>query len=221
LAGKSTLSRLELRRAEPMRYHKIAHDPEAIETLSSMFLEAHRRAPGQIILDPDAIDDPLHDQQEVRFFHGCYDCCCCLPLYVFCGRHLLAAKLRPSNTDPAAGAVEEIARIVTQIRRRWPRGRILLRGDSGFARKQLMAWCEANDVDYLFGLARNAWLEAKITQELIAAAVESLPTGQPARRSGDFAYTTRGSWSRTRRVVGKADVTGVEANPRFIVPAGL
>src|SRR5690349_2914077 len=163
LAGKSTLNRLELSRPEPTRYHKVSHDAAAIETLFvDMFLEAHRRAPAQIILDLDATDDPLHGNQEGRFFHGYYDCHCYLPLYVFCGRHLLAAKLRRSNIDASAGAVEEIARIVAQIRHRWSKTRILLRGDSGFAREALMAWCETNRVDFLFGLARNERLEAAI-----------------------------------------------------------
>src|SRR5207248_5602664 len=150
LAGKSTLNRLELSRGAPTRYHKISHDAAAIERLFvDVFLEAHPRAPAQITLDLDATDDPLHGHQEGRFFHGYYDCYCYLPLYVFCGRHLLAAKLRRSNIDSSAGAVEEVARIVSQIRARWPRVRILLRGDSGFAREALMAWCEANRVDFL------------------------------------------------------------------------
>src|SRR5690606_38817699 len=132
---------------------KIGHEAAAIEALFvSLFVEAHRVPPGQIVLDLDATDDPLHGRQEGRFFHGYYDCYCYLPLYVFCGRHLLAAKLRRSNIDASAGAVEEVGRIVAQIRRHWPEVRILLRGDSGFARERLMAWCEANRVDYLFGL---------------------------------------------------------------------
>jgi len=218
LAGKSTLNRLELSRSEPTRYHKISHDPAAIERLFvDMFLKAHRRAPEQIILDLDATDDPLHGHQEGRFFHGYYDCYCYLPLYVFCGRHLLAAKLRRSNIDSSAGAVEEIARIAAQIRQRWPRVRILLRGDSGFAREALMAWCEANRVEYLFGLARNERLEEAIKAELLMAAVESLRTGKPARCFKDFTWSTLDSWSRDRRVIGKAEVTGGEANPRFVV----
>jgi len=218
LAGKSTLNRLELSRAEPTRYHKVSHNPAAIETLFvDLFLEAHRRAPEQIILDLDATDDPLHGQQEGRFFHGYYDCYCYLPLYVFCGRHLLAAKLRRSNVDGAAGAVEEVARIVAQIRRRWPRVRILLRGDSGFTREALMAWCEANRVDFLFGLARNERLEEAIKAELITATLQSIRTGKPARCFRDFTWSTLDSWSRERRVVGKAEVTGGEANPRFVV----
>jgi hypothetical protein len=218
LAGKSTLNRLELSRAEATRYHKISHDPGAIETLFvDLFLDAHQEAPQQIVLDLDATDDPLHGNQEGRFFHGYYDCYCDLPLYVFCGRHLLAAKLRRANADAAAGAVEETARIVAQIRRRWPRVRILLRGDSGFCRDALMAWCEANQVDYVFGLARNERLEQALTSEVIAATIESLRTGRAARCFKDFRYATRDSWSRERRVIGKAEVTGGEANPRFVV----
>jgi Transposase DDE domain group 1 len=218
LAGKSTLNRLELSRPEPTRYHKVSHDAAAIETLFvDLFLEAHRRAPEQIILDLDATDDPLHGHQEGRFFHGYYDCYCYLPLYIFCGRHLLAAKLRRSNIDGAAGAVEEVARIAARIRRRWPRVRILLRGDSGFTREALMAWCEANHVDFLFGLARNERLEENIKAELISAALESIRTGKPARCFKDFMWSTLDSWSRQRRVIGKAEVTGGEANPRFVV----
>jgi DDE family transposase len=218
LAGKSTLNRLELSRPEATRYHKISHDPAAIEALLvDLFLESQAKAPAQIILDLDATDDPLHGQQEGRFFHGYYDCYCYLPLYIFCGRHLLAAKLRRSNIDASGGAVAEVARIVGHIRRRWPKTRILLRGDSGFAREVLMAWCETNTVDYLFGLARNARLEETVKAELLAAALDSLRTGRPARRFKDFRYATLDSWSRERRVIGKAEVTGDKANPRFIV----
>src|ERR1700679_2321705 len=190
LAGKSTLNRLELSRAEATRYHKISHDPAAIETLFvDVFLDAHNKAPKQIILDLDATDDPLHDNQEGKFFHAYYDCYCYLPLYVFCGRHLLAAKLRPSNIDGSAGAKEEIARIVAQIRTRWPRVRILLRGDSGFCREELMNWCEVNRVDFLFGLARNPRLVGEIGRELTQAEAEARRTGKPARRVKDFSYS--------------------------------
>ena len=224
LAGKSTLNRLELSRPEATRYHKVSHDAAAIETLFvDVFLEAHRRPPAQIILDLDATDDPLHGNQEGRFFHGYYDCYCYLPLYVFCGRHLLAAKLRRSNIDAAAGSVDEIGRIVRHIRARWPRVRILLRGDSGFAREALMAWCEANRVDYLFGLARNERLEAEIKTEMAIARAEAEATGKPARRFRDFTWSTLDSWSHVRRVIGKAEWlpgsspgTGA-ANPRFVV----
>jgi Transposase DDE domain group 1 len=218
VAGKSTLNRLELSRSEPTRYHKISYDPAAIEALAvDLFLEAHDRVPKQIILDLDATDDPLHGDQEGRFFHGYYDCYCYLPLYVFCGRHLLGAKLRRSNIDGAAGAVEEVARIIAQIRLRWPFVHIVLRADSGFAREALMAWCEANRVDYVFGLARNARLVAEIATELAAAQAAAKASGQPARSFKDFLWTTLDSWSRRRRVVAKAEWTKDEANPRFIV----
>ena len=175
VAGKSTLNRLELSRETRHPLSKISHEPAAIEALFvDLFLEAHARPPRQIILDLDATDDPLHGHQEGRFFHGYYDCYCYLPLYVFCGRHLLAAKLRPSNIDGSAGSVEEIARIVAQIRTRWPRTRILLRADSGFCREALMAWCEANRVDFVFGLARNARLVAEIAVELLQAEAEAV-----------------------------------------------
>ena len=218
VAGKSTLNRLELSRAEPSRYPKIAYQAAAIEALPvTLFLEAHARPPKQIILDLDATDDPLHGHQEGRFFHGYYDCYCYLPLYVFCGRQLLAAKLRPSDIDASAGCVAEADRIVRQIRARWPHVRILLRADSGFAREALMTWCEQNRVDYVFGLARNARLVAMIEAELAQAKATAEQTGRPARRFKDFKWSTLNSWSRRRRVVGKAEWTQGEANPRFVV----
>jgi Transposase DDE domain group 1 len=218
VAGKSTLNRLELSRAEATRYHKIGHDPAAIESLFvTFFLEAHKTPPAEIILDLDATDDPLHGQQEGRFFHGYYDCYCYLPLYIVCGRHLLAAKLRPANIDGSAGSIEEVARIVAQIRACWPHTRIILRADSGFARDALMGWCEANAVDYIFGLARNNRLVDTIAVELAAARQESRHTGRPARQFKDFTWRTRKSWSRERRVIAKAEWTKGEANPRFIV----
>jgi len=234
LAGKSTLNRLEHAPAGPDRYCRIGHDAAAIERLFvELFLDAHRRPPQQIILDLDATDVPLHGHQEGRFFHGYYDCWCYLPLYVFCGRHLLAAigpkarspggrsaeltGLRRSNIDASAGAVEEIARIVRQIRSRWPRVRILLRADSGFARDAIMSWCEQNRVDYLFGLARNTRLEAELAGELALAESTSRATGQPARRFKDFWWSTQDSWSRRRRVVAKAEWTHGGPNPRFVV----
>jgi hypothetical protein len=218
VAGKSTLNRLELSRDEATRYHKIAHDPAAAERLFvTLFLEAHTVPPKEIILDLDATDDPLHGEQEGRFFHGYYGCYCYLPLYVFCGRHLLAAKLRPANIDGSAGAPEEVARIVAQIRAAWPHVRIILRADSGFAREGLMAWCEGAGVDFIFGLAKNARLNRAIGEELVAARDESRETGQPARRFKDLIWTTRKSWSRRRRVIGKAEWTQDKSNPRFIV----
>ena len=218
LAGKSTLNRLELSRAEPTGYHKISHDAAAIEGLFvDLFLDAHAAPPPQITLDLDATDDPLHGHQEGRFFHGYYDSYCYLPLYVFCGRHLLAAKLRPANIDASAGSVAEMARIVTRIRARWPQVRILLRADSGFAREGLMAWCESNGVDFVFGLAKNSRLVGEIESELAAAQEQSQKTEKPARRFKEFTWRTRRSWSRERRVVAKAEWTGGQANPRFVV----
>jgi hypothetical protein len=218
VAGKSTLNRLELSKLAPTRYHKISHNPMAIRNLLvDLFLEAHARAPRQIILDLDATDDPLHGEQEGRYFHGYYDCYCYLPLYVFCGRHLLLAKLRSADMDAAAGAVEEVARLVARIRARWPRTRILLRADSGFAREDLMAWCETNGVDFLFGLAKNERLVAEIKPELDLAAAKSRRSGRPERRFKSFMWTTRRTWSRRRRVVAKSEWTNGEANPRFVV----
>ena len=166
VAGKSTLNRLELSRLEPTRYHKISHNPVAIrKLLVELFLEAHAKAPNEIILDLDATDDPVHGNRK-GFFHGFYDCYCYLPLYIFCGRHLLVAKLRQANFDAAAGVVEEVARVAAQIRGRWPHVRILVRADSGFARDELMTWCEANGVHFVLGLAKNNRLIAEITSEL-------------------------------------------------------
>jgi Transposase DDE domain group 1 len=219
LAGKSTLNRLEhASSAVPTRYHRIGHDPERIARLFvDLFLEAHRTPPKEIVLDLDATDDPLHGHQEGRFFHGYYDGYCYLPLYIFCGRHLLAAKLRKADIDASAGAVEEVARLVGQIRSRWPRVRILLRADSGFCREALMTWCEQHRIDFVFGLARNARLAEEIAVELIQAEDEATRTGRPARRFKDFRWSTRDSWSKRRRVIAKAEWTGGEANPRFIV----
>ncbi len=218
VAGKSTLNRLELGTPEPTAYHKIGHDPQAIEAaFVDLFLDAHQHPPAQIILDLDATDDPLHGDQEGRFFHGYYDCYCYLPLYIFCGRHLLAAKLRRANIDASAGAIEEVARVITRIRACWPQVQILLRADAGFARDALMTWCEDNAVDYLLGLARNRRLVDEITTELTQAREQSQITGRPGRRFKDFMWSTRDSWSRERRVVAKAEWTGGAANPRFVV----
>src|SRR5512134_3592343 len=219
LAGKSTLNRLEHAPARAAtRYHKIGHDGRAIERVFvDLFIEAHIAPPRQIVLDLDATDDPLHGHQEGRFFHGYYDCYCYLPLYVFCGRHLLAAKLRRSNIDASAGALDEVARIVAHIRRRWPKVRILLRADSAFAREELMAWCERSRVDYVFGLARNDRLVTAIAAEMAEASAECRATGRAARRFRDFLWSTLDSWSRRRRVIGKAEALPLGDNPRFVV----
>jgi len=219
LAGKSTLNRLEhTPRRDAAKYHKIDCDGSRVDALLvDLFLEAHERAPREIVLDLDNTDIPLHGGQEGRFFHGHYGAYCYLPLYVFCGRHLLLARQRCANVAGSAGAVEEMARIVAQIRRRWPRVRITLRADSGFANDPPMAWCEANRVEYVFGLARNVRLEAVLAEPLAEAKRLCLASGKPARVFRDFRYRTRDSWSRERRVVGKAEHTLDGANPRFVV----
>jgi hypothetical protein len=193
LAGKSKLNRLEHSSWKLGRYHKIRHDDAAIERLFvDLFLNAHRQPSARIVIDLDATDDPLHGHQEGRFFHGYYDCFCYLPLYVFCRRHLLAAKLRRSSIDAPAGALDEVARITAQIRASWPRVRILLRADSGFARDTLMGWCEANRVDDLFGLARNARLEAAIAPRLARAEAMSRQTGSAGRLCKELRWMTLG-----------------------------
>ena len=219
LAGKSTLNRLEHSPAEgDSRYHKISHDPVALESLFvDLFLEAHKRLPKRITLDLDATDDPVHGSQEDRFFHGYYGCYCYLPLYVLCGRHVLVATLRPANIDASCGAVEKVARIIGQIRRRWPKVKVVLRADNGFAREALMAWCEAHKVDCVFGLVRNERLVAEIEAALAEAAAEHERNGAPARRFPGVFYATRKTWSRHRRVVAKVEHLAKGANPRFIV----
>jgi hypothetical protein len=217
VAGKSTLNRLELSQLEPTRYHKISHNPVAIKhLLVDLFIAAHERAPKQIILDLDATDDPLHGEQEGRFFHGYYDCYCYLPLYVFCGRHLLLAKLRRADIDAAAGVVEEIERLVARIRARWPKTLIVVRADADFARDALMAWCEDNDVEFVLGLGKNERLLAEVAPELERAAAASA-RGRPRRYFKSFMWRTRRTWSRARRVVAKIECSKGEANPRFVV----
>ncbi len=219
LAGKSTLNRLEhTPRRHASKYHRIDCDGAQVDALLvDLFLEAHRRAPREIVLDLDNTDIPLHGMQEGRFYHGYYEDHCYLPLYVFCGRHLLLARQRRANMAGCDGAVEEMARIVAQIRQRWPRVRIILRADSGFSNDELMVWCEANRVDYVFGLARNRRLEAVLVEPLAEAKHLCIASGRPARVFRDFQYRTIDSWSRTRRVVGKAEHTLDGADPRFIV----
>ena len=221
LAGKSTLNRLELTRPDATRetrYKKIVSHAERIESLFvDLFLQAHDRVPDRIVLDLDATDDPLHGHQEGRFFHGYYKEYCYLPLYIFCGEFLLCAKLRPSNMDAAAGSVEEVCRIVTQIRQRWPQVSIVIRGDSGFCREELMAWCESNQVDFLLGLARNSRLQEVLAPAMEQARNQFESTGHAARVFADFTYLTRRSWSRSRRVVGKAEYLAKGENPRFVV----
>jgi hypothetical protein len=217
LAGKSTLNRLELV-GRSGRYHKIGYSAEAIDQLLvNLYMESHAAPPSQIVLDLDATDIPLYGHQPERFFHGYYDSYCYLPLYIFAGDQLLSARLRPANQDAAAGAVEEVRRIVAQMRERWPEVKIVLRADSGFCREQLMGWCEANHVDYVFGLARNQRLAKIIGAQMHQAQLEHKDTGKAARVFAEFSYRTHKSWSCSRRVVAKAEYLDKGENPRFVV----
>ncbi|HVI77368.1 MAG TPA: IS1380 family transposase [Candidatus Acidoferrum sp.] len=222
LAGKSTLNRLELGHGRQDRYKKITFWKEGIdELLVSAFVESHEKPPEQIILDIDTTDLTLHGHQEGRFFHGYYDSYCYLPLYVFCGEHVLCARLRPSNTDAFAGSLAEIRRIIGQIRAAWPEVKIILRGDSGFCRNELMSWCEGNRVEYVFGLARNQRLRRIIGRAMWEATEQWNRTGQPSRVFTEFRYQTRPTkkrgWDRERRVVAKAEHLDGKENPRFVV----
>ena len=222
MAGKSTLNRLELTSACPTeaerRYKKIIMKEDEIDRLFvDVFLQAQTEAPDEIILDVDATDDPLHGNQEGRFFHGYYMNYCYLPLYIFCGEFLLCARLRPSNIDASEGTVEELERIVGQIRDAWPEVKIIVRGDSGFCREKIMQWCEAHAIDYVFGLAKNERLKTVIGEELSQARQLYEETGKPARVYKGFYYETLKSWSRRRRVVAKAEYLDKGSNPRFVV----
>jgi hypothetical protein len=222
MAGKSTLNRLELTPAEPtvaeLRYKKIVMKPEEIDRLLvDVFLESYAEPPEQIVLDVDATDDPLYGKQEGRFFHGYYMNYCYLPLYIFCGEFLLCARLRSSNIDAPEGTTEELERIVGQIRSRWPAVKIIVRGDSGFCRDGIMTWCEARQIDYVFGFAKNERLKAMIASELEQARRLYEETKKAARVFKDFRYETRETWTRERRVIGKAEHLDKGSNPRFVV----
>lgn len=219
LAGKSTLNRMELGNGMASRYRKITFWRDSVDQLLvSVFLEAHATAPEQIVLDIDTTDMALHGKQEGRFYHGHYRHYCYLPLYIFCGDHVLCARLRPSSIGPAVGSKKEVERIVRQIRLQWPQVRIILRGDSGFCVDELMTWCEQNGVDYVLGMARNKRLEALVADALAEAKQQFESTQQPARVFVEFEHETlSGSWSRKRRVVAKAEHIDGKSNPRFIV----
>lgn len=221
LAGKSTLNRLELTPADATAkspYKKVVVSSESVDDLFiDIFLESHKNKPEHIILDVDATDDPLHGNQEGRFFHGYYKAYCYLPLYIFCGEHLLCARLRRASNDGAAGTVEEVSRIVERLRLVWPDTQIIVRGDSGFCREEIMVWCEDNDVDFILGLARNSRLEKEIGEELALAHALYQCSGKASRVFKDFCYKTRDTWRWQRRVVGKAEYLCKGANPRFVV----
>jgi hypothetical protein len=192
----------------PARFH---------ELLLAMFFEARAEAPAEIVLDLDATDLTLHGGQEGRFFHGYYDSHCYLPLYVFCGDHVLHVELRPSNIDAAKGSIEALARIVAAVRKRWPKCRVIVRADSGFCREEIMAWCEERGVHYILGVAKNARLLGMCAKERERARRKHLVAKAPARLFKSFAYKTLGSWSRKRRVVAKCEHIDGKANPRFVV----
>ena len=221
LAGRNTLNRLELTPSgatETSRYKKIVHHSSKIEAFFvDMFLHLTPEPPEEIVLDVDATDNPLHGHQLGRFFHGYYQSYCYLPLYIFCGDHLLCARLRPADIDASLGTIKQLDHIVTRIRARWPDVRILVRGDSGFCRDSIMQWCEGNHVDYVLGLAKNARLTALIELELKQAEEQFRSTGKASRVFRDFEYQTRDSWSCSRRVIGKAEHLAKGSNPRFVV----
>lgn len=221
LAGKSTLNRLELTPFDAdaaSRYKKIVADPEGMDDLLvDLFLEAYANPPEEVIVDVDATDDPLHGTQEGRFFHGYYRSYCYLPLYIFCGEHLLCARLRTAGRDGAAGTVDELARIVERIRSSWPKTRIIVRGDGGFCRDDLMVWCEAHRVDYVLGVPKNSRLKVLIAEEMAQARSQYEATEVAARVFKDFRYRTRKSWACERRVIGKAEYLARGENPRFVV----
>ena len=219
LADKSTLNRMERSTGTPSRYQKIAYwKPGIDELLVQVFIEAHASAPEQIVLDIDTTDMALHGKQEDRFFHGYYGHSCYLPLYIFCGSHVLCARLRPSNVGPAVGSKKEVERVVAQIRRHWPQVRIVLRGDSGFSVDEIMTWCEQNRVDYVLGMARNKRVEAIVVDALAQAQRQFEETKKPARIFIEFPHeTVSGTWSKLRRVVAKAEHIDGKSNPRFVV----
>ena len=220
-AGKSTLNRLEGTPAKAdasSRYKKIVLDTSAVDRLlTDLYVQSQPRQPKRIVLDLDATDDELHGNQEGRFFHGYYGHYCYLPLYIFAGEQLLCARLRPADIDASAGSLEEVQRIVEQLRRSWPEVEILLRADSGFCRDEIMSWCEDNGVDYVFGLANNKRLQRLIKRRMKLARRRFVKTGKAARAFGDFRYRTRTSWARGRRVVAKAEYLAKGENPRFVV----
>jgi len=195
-------------------------EEKAVDSLLvDLYIQAQPRCPQRIVLDLDATDDPVHGEQEGRFFHGYYGGYCYLPLYIFSGEHLLCARLRPSNVDASAGALEEIERIVNQLRRVWPKANIVLRGDSGFCRDAILSWCEQHGVGYVFGLAKNTRLlkKVRVRQAMKQARAQWKRTGKPARVFTEFRYRTRESWTRARRVIGKAEYLDKGENPRFVV----
>ena len=219
LAGKSTLNRVELEAVveKDKRYRKVEVDTARLDALLvDVFMESYEEAPGEVVLDVDATDDPLHGEQEGRFFHGYSKSDCYLPLSIFCGEHLLCARLRGAHRDAAHGVVEELEGIVMRIRARWPGVGVVVRGDSGLCREELMSWCEEAGVESVLGLAKNSRLKELIVEETVQARRLHEASGE-AVRLFELRYRTRESWSRERRVVAKVEHLGRGENPRFIV----
>ena len=222
LAGHATLNRLE---TAPSTLDsdrpdlKILHSPQAFERLFvDLMLDAHDQPPNEIVIDLDATDDRVHGTQEGRSFHGYYGHYCFLPLYIFCGEFLLAAKLRRADQDGAAGSLEEVVRIVAHIREQWPRTQIIVRADSGFCRDAMLDWCESQpNVEFVIGLARNSRLAEMIKGELEHHRQVVAESGHASKSYKDLDYRTKKSWSRERRVVAKAEVLTGKDNPRFVV----
>jgi len=221
LAGKSTLNRLELSAPDAdkdSRYKKIvANLAKMDELLVNIFLNSHVIPPKQIVLDLDTTDDIAHGKQENIFYHGYYKNYCYLPLYIFCGNHILCARLRPCNIDASSGTIEELSWIIEMIRNRWPNVEIIVRGDSAFCRDEIMSWCEFNEVNYVFGLSKNNRLKKIICEDLIEARIMFTQTGKASRIYNDFTYQTLSSWEKERRVISKSEYMSKGENPRFIV----
>jgi hypothetical protein len=184
--------------------------------LVDQFIASYEQPPKELIFDFDATDDPLHGNQVGRFFHGYYDCYCFLPLYVFCGEHLLTSYLRPSNIDPAKHARPILKLLVDRVRQAWPDTRIIFRGDSGFCRWKLLRWCEGHQIGYVVGIARNKVLERKAARHMKAAEKAFQRTGQKQRNFHEFHYAA-GTWDRKRRVIVKAERLSQGPNCRFVV----
>lgn len=223
LASASTLGRLERTKADATasgRYAKIVIDFDGVETvIVRVFIESHgAREPQRIIIDLDPSDVPLHGQQQERFYHGYYGHYCYLPMYAYCGEYPLSVQMRPSNIDGAAGAKDLAERIVTKLRDQWPNTHIIFRADSGFCRDELLTWCEQTEgVDYVIGIAKNSRLIQALSKKMERARRAFLRTGRAARCFTDLRYRTLKTWTRSRRVVGKAEHLSKGANPRFVV----
>ena len=218
LASAPTLNRLELSSHRTGRYHKVHAEPQKLEDLLLQSgVRTLRRNQREVIIDLDATDDPLHGRQEGRFFHGYYNGYCYLPLYAFIGDAVVWAQLRTANRDASDGTVQALEKIVPSVRRRCPKARIVIRADSGFCREAILAWCEEHDVDYVVGLARNACLLAALEPALCRAREKACLCGGAVRMYHEFDYKTKTSWSRLRRVIGKAERLDDKDNPRFIV----